>query len=67
MLATNVSCDGKDSSYIVLHVTYALDCLLSGRRRGTAANVRMFDEVGPQFANNLVQEEGWTYVDGEIV
>ncbi|CBJ27678.1 putative Ntdin [Ectocarpus siliculosus] len=23
----------------------------------------MFDEVGPQFANNLVQQEGWAYVD----
>eukprot|EP00752_Nemacystus_decipiens_P004566 g4167.t2 len=23
----------------------------------------MFDEVGPQFANKLVQEEGWAYVD----
>ncbi|CAN0128191.1 unnamed protein product [Ectocarpus sp. 12 AP-2014] len=34
-----------------------------GRSRGTSANVRMFDEVGPQFANNLVQQEGWTYVD----
>jgi len=25
----------------------------------------MFDEVGPQFAHKLVQEDGWTYVDGE--
>ena len=26
----------------------------------------MFDEVGPQFAHKLVQEEGWAYVDGEV-
>ncbi len=43
--------------------------LSTGRRRGpnilNDGNVRMFDEVGPQFAHKLVQEEGWTYVDGE--
>ncbi|CAM9681297.1 unnamed protein product, partial [Scytosiphon promiscuus] len=40
---------------------------VAGRRRGPSLNtrrsVRMFDEVGPQFANKLVQEEGWAYVD----
>lgn len=28
------------------------------------SDVRIFDEVGPQFANKLVKEEEWAYVDG---
>lgn len=30
-----------------------------------AGQLRMFDEVGPQFAHNLVQKDGYTYIDGE--